>query len=63
MACSLEGTIARMFPGRAPSTLMAQAINFRSSTGGEWRKLGDASRERAWDVIPQNVRELLQLEF
>jgi hypothetical protein len=58
----LEGTMAKMFPKSEPSTLAPRKINFRLGTGGEWRMRSTASQQRAWGVIPANVKTLLQLE-
>jgi hypothetical protein len=58
----LEGTMAKMFPENKPSRLAPRKLNFRLGTGGEWRMRSTASHQRAWDVIPANVKTLLQLE-
>jgi hypothetical protein len=44
-----------------PGSLVPQTRNFRRGTGGEWRALDRASQQRAWDAIPANVKELLDL--
>jgi len=58
----LEATMAKMFPENKPSRLAPRKLNFRLGTGGEWRMRSTASHQRAWDVIPANVKTLLQLK-
>ena len=58
----LAGTMAKMFPESAPSRLAPHKANFRLGTGGEWRMHSTASQQRAWDVIPADVKTLLKLE-
>jgi hypothetical protein len=57
-----EGTLAKMFPESVPSRLAPHKTNFRLGTGGEWRMRSTASQQRAWAVIPADVKTLLKLE-
>ncbi len=59
---NLAGTVARMFPGRTPRTLVTQNRNVRRGSGGEWRTLDASLRQRAFDAIPADVKDLLGLE-
>lgn len=71
---NLSGTFEQLFGARfdAPARERLQSLlsdsggrgaNFRSATGGEWRKaFPESVRLAAYEAIPQNVRELLSLK-
>jgi hypothetical protein len=59
---NLAGTIAKIFPGYESSNVVLRQTNFRRGIGGEWRVHSPASQERAWSVIPTNVKAILKLE-